>query len=194
MSSARLFPVLICALAASQASARADENNPAAGAYLPAQAAADVLRDFAKADGAFLAADQVKTTYVKTNLASLLSYPTYKLVIVSMTGAQAKTAFERSVSLFPQDNASFLQISGFEVTFNKSAPPWSRIVKATLNGSALDDKKTYTVAMPDELANGVLGYFKVWDKGQITKSFDSTLESILSKKAYVVTTARWTAE
>ena len=194
MSFARPIPFLLIALAASQASARADDNNPAAGAYLPAQAAADVLKDFAKADGAFLAADQVKTTYSKQNLATLLSYPTYKLVIVSLTGAQIKTAFERSVSLYPQDNAIFLQISGFEVTFNKSAAPWSRIVKATLNGTPIDDKKSYTVAMPDELANGVLGYFKVWDKGAITKSFDSTLESILNKKPYATTTPRWTAE
>lgn len=193
MSPACLPSILILALSASH-SAPADDNDPAAGAYTPAQIAADDLRDFAGSDGAFLAADQVKTTYSKQNLATLLSYPTYKLVVMSLTGAQLKTAFERSVSLYPQDNASFLQISGFEVTFSKSAAPWSRVLKVSVGGSPMDDHKTYTVAMPDELANGVLGYFKVWDKSQITKTFANTLESILNRKPYVATSPRWTVE
>ena len=170
------------------------EDTPSNGAYLPAQAAADALRSFAAADGAFLAADQIKTSYSKQDLSSLLAYPTDQLVKVNLTGTQIKHALERGLSLYPQDNSSFLQLSGFEVTFSKSAEPNNRVLKVTVNGSPLDEHKTYSVAMPRLLGNGVLGYFKVWDKGQITKTFDETLEKILSHKAYVATSPRWLAQ
>jgi 2',3'-cyclic-nucleotide 2'-phosphodiesterase (5'-nucleotidase family) len=171
------------------------DDTPGNSAYLPAQAAADVLREYAGVDGAFLGADEVKTTYSKQNLSSLLAFPAVdKLVIVSLTGAELKRAFERSVSLYPQDNPDFLQISGFEVTFNKTADPESRVVKATVGGSPIDDHKTYTVAMPDELGNGALGYFKIWDKGQITKTYDKTVDSILLGKPYAATSPRWSSQ
>ncbi len=190
-------PIFVAALVVFSTHCFASANDNAAnGAYLPAQSAADVLRTFAGADGAFLAADQVKSTptYSKQNLATLLSYPADQLVVVNLTGAQLKQAFERSHSLYPQENSSFLQLSGFEVTFNKSAEPNSRVVKATADGSPLDDHKTYTVAMPRLLGNGVLGYFKVWDKGQISKTFDNTIESILLGKPYVATSPRWSPQ
>jgi hypothetical protein len=171
------------------------EDTPGNSAYLPAQAAADALKSFAGTDGAFLAADQVKDGYSKKDpLSNLLAYPTDQLVIVSLSGTQLKQAFERSVSLYPEDNSSFLQISGFEVTFSKSAEPNSRVVKITVNGAPVDDHKTYTVAMPRLLGNGVLGYFKVWDKTQITTTFPNTIESILLAKKYVDTSPRWSSE
>ncbi len=173
----------------------AQATGPEAGAHQPSQAAADVLKQFAGADGAFMAAGLVKETYQKDNLASLLQYPTDDIVVLTLTGAQIKQAFERSVSLFPQPNTSFLQISGFEVTFNKSNAPDARIVSVTVGGAPLDVTHEYKVAMPSSLGRGGLGYFKIWDKSKITKTFDkTTVESVLKDKKYVETAPRWTAQ
>lgn len=163
------------------------------GSYLPAQAAADDLKAYAQTDGAFLAAGLLKDNYDKTkDLSTMLLYPEDQLMIVKMTGAQLQSAFERSVSLYPQPNTSFLQLSGFDVTFSKSAPIGKRITSVTVNGAPLDISKTYTVAMPSSLGLGGLGYFMVWNKSDITKTFtQTTIESILKGKPYVATSPHW---
>jgi len=171
------------------------QSNPETGSHLPSQAAADVLRSFASVDGAFLAAGLVKETYQKENLASLLQYPADGVVVISLTGSQVKQAFERSVSLYPQPNASFLQISGFEVTFNGSSSPDQRVVSVTAGGAPLDNARTYQIAMPSSLGRGGLGYFKIWDKTKITKTLPgATMESVLKGKAYAETAPRWTVQ
>jgi 2',3'-cyclic-nucleotide 2'-phosphodiesterase (5'-nucleotidase family) len=165
------------------------------GANLAAQSAADVLRDFAGADGAFIAAAQLKDSYQKDNLATLVEHPTGtdEVVIVSLTGAQIKQAFERSLSLYPQPNASFLQISGFEVQFNKGAAPGQRVTGVTAGGSKLDEGRTYQIAMPSTLGRGGMGYFKIWDKAKIVKTFNTTVEEVLKGKRYSDSSPRWSA-
>jgi 5'-nucleotidase/UDP-sugar diphosphatase len=164
-----------------------------AGAHLPSQAAADVLRDFTGADGAFLPAAVIKAGASRENLASLLVFPSDNPVVVSLTGAQVRKAIERSISFYPQGSPFFLQLSGFEVTFKKDASASPRIVSLTQNGSKIDDGRKYNVAMPSTLGRGGQGYFMVWDKNQITKTLDkSTMESILKGKRYVDTTPRYT--
>lgn len=171
------------------------QSNPETGAHLPSQCAADALRSFAGTDGAFLAAGLVKETYDKNDLSTLLQYPTDEIVIVKLSGALLKQAFERSVSLYPQPNASFLQISGFEVTFSKTAAPDSRILGVTAGGMPLDDSRDYQVAMPSSLGRGGLGYFKIWDKSKIVKTIEkATMESVLKDKKYSETSPRWTAQ
>ncbi len=167
--------------------------SPENSAHLPSQAAADVLRDFAGTEGAFLAAGLVKGNYQKTDdLSTLIQYPSDDVVIVTITGAQIKQAFERSLSLFPQPNPSFLQISGFEVTFSKDAPSGQRVVQVRCNNVNLDESKNYQIAMPSSLGRGGLGYFKVWDKTKITKTFENTsVESVLKGKKFVETSSRW---
>lgn len=187
--------VLACALLSVFASstAYAAEDPADIGAHKPSQAAADVIKDFAASDGAFLAAGLVKESYQKDNLASLLMYPTDHLVVVNLSGAQIRQAFERSVSLYPQPNSSFLQISGFEVSFSRKQPPNARVLSVTLpNGAKLEDAKTYTVAMPSALQRGALGYFKIWDKATVVRKYESsTLEEVLKAKPFVETPSRW---
>ena len=168
---------------------------PEVGAHLPSQAAADILRDYATVDGAFLAAGLVKPTFQKSeDLASLIQYPSDELVVVTITGAQVKQAFERSLSLYPEENSGFLQISGFEVTFSKSAPSGQRVLSVRCNGVSLEESKNYRIAMPSSLGRGGLGYFKIWDKAKITKTFEKvTVESILKGKRYAETSSRWVA-
>jgi 5'-nucleotidase/2',3'-cyclic-nucleotide 2'-phosphodiesterase/3'-nucleotidase/5'-nucleotidase len=115
--------------------------------------------------------------------------------VVNLTGAQLRQAFERSLSLYPQPNTSFLQISGFEVTFSRSAATNKRVLNVTASGSALQDGKTYSVAMPSSLGRGGLGYFKIWDKANIKKTYDGvTVESVLRGKSASDTSPRWVAQ
>jgi 2',3'-cyclic-nucleotide 2'-phosphodiesterase (5'-nucleotidase family) len=171
-------------------------DDPVIGGNGPCQDAADAIRAFVGSDGAFLAAGLVRPSFEKDNLASLLKYPTETIVVLNLTGAQIRQAFERSVALFPQPNENFLQISGFEVSFNKNGPPNSRIVSITANGAKLDNAKTYTVAMPSSLARGGLGFFRIWDyKTSTAKSIDNTtVESVLQGKRSTGSASRWQAQ
>lgn len=169
----------------------AQSSDPSTGAHLPSQAAADVVRSVAKTDGAFLAAGYVNPSYEPSNLASLLQFPTEKIVVLDLKGSEVKAAFQRSVSLYPEPNTSFLQISGFTVEFKGSGPTAGRILSVMAEGAPLELARTYTVAMPSGLAEGALGYFKIWDKSKIVKTLDTTVEQALSGKAYSPTSPRW---
>lgn len=183
--------ILSLAVGAALVCAKGDDG-PGTESHLPSQAAADLLRTATGADGAFLAAGLVKETYQADNLASLLQYPTDEVVLVQLTGAQIRQAFERTLSLYPLPNTSFLQISGFEVQFSKDADAGSRVTAITVSGAKFEEGRTYSVAMPSSLGRGGLGYFKIWDKSKITKTFDNmTVESVLKGKRYVETEARW---
>jgi 2',3'-cyclic-nucleotide 2'-phosphodiesterase (5'-nucleotidase family) len=167
----------------------------AAEAHLSSQAAADVLRDATGADGAFLAAGLVRETFQRDNLASLLQYPEDEIVVVALKGSLIRQAFERSLSLYPQQNTSFLQLSGFEVAFDPSGAPGSRIKRVSASGGALDDNRVYNVAMPSSLGRGGLGYFKIWDKSKIVSTLENaTVEKILAGKRFSETSPRWVVE
>jgi 2',3'-cyclic-nucleotide 2'-phosphodiesterase (5'-nucleotidase family) len=164
------------------------------GAYSPGQCAADSLRDFSHADGAFIAAGLLKASMQKDNLAGFFEFSSDDIVVVKLTGAQLKQAFERSLSVYPMPNSSFLQISGFEVTFSGSAPIGQRVKNATASGTPIDNNRTYTIAMPARLGRGGFGYFKIWDKADITQTLSSaTVESILKGKPVTDTSPRWVA-
>lgn len=173
----------------------AQQRGPAVDSHGPSQAAADILRDAANADGAFLAAGLVKESFQSDNLASLMQYPDDEIVVVGITGSQVRQAFERSISLFPQPNTSMLQISGFEVAFDPNAEPGKRIKRVTAGGSPLDEAKTYNIAMPSSLGRGGLGYFKIWDKNKIVSTVaNTTVEKALAGKKLATSAPRWVAE
>jgi 2',3'-cyclic-nucleotide 2'-phosphodiesterase (5'-nucleotidase family) len=170
-------------------------SSPGTEAHLPSQAAADVLRDFAGADGAFLAAGLVKDVPARDNLAALLQFPSDEVVVVKLTGATIRQAFDRSLAFHPQENSSFLQVSGFEITFSRRGDATSRILSITANGSRLDESREYTVAMPSSLGRGGQGYFKLWDKSKIVKTFEGqTVEDVLKGKRFFETSPRWVAQ
>src|SRR4051812_33889945 len=100
----------------------AQSNDPSTGAHLPSQCAADAIRREAASDGAFLAAGYINPSYDQNNLSSLLQFPAEKIVVLNLTGSEIKAALQRSASLYPEPNTSFLQISGFKVEFRGSGP------------------------------------------------------------------------
>ncbi|HLK16304.1 MAG TPA: 5'-nucleotidase [Fimbriimonadaceae bacterium] len=190
----RPWPSILLGLACLSAGALAPAETKETGADLGAQAAADAIKSAASADGAFIAAGMLKDGYDKTqDLASMLLYPEDQIMVVKLTGAQVHDALERSVSLYPQPNTSFLQLSGFEATFNKNASDGKRITSVTAGGVPLNNSSTYTVAMPARLAQGGYGFFKIWGLTDIQKTLENaTVESVLKGKAYTDSSPRWT--
>ncbi len=167
---------------------------PDTEAHGPSQQIADAMRVSADADAAFLPAGMLKSKFDSANLATLLQFPTDEIAVVSLRGSQIRSALERSVSLYPSPNSSFLQISGMAVSFSRGAASEKRITNVNVGSSPLEDGRSYTVAMPMTLARGGLGYFRIWDKNQITKTLTGvTLESLVKGKAATDSAPRWTA-
>lgn len=171
--------------------ASADPLGPDTQSDPAAQAMADSLREAAGSDIAVIPAGVLKAQTDANDLATALQYPTMDIAVVTMSGAQLKDALERSVSLFPSPNTGFLQLSGLTATFSKSAAVGSRVTAISVGG-AYDKSKNYTVAMPGSLARGGMGYFKVWDRTQISKTLQGvTMESLVKGKSKLVKEPRW---
>lgn len=74
------------------------------------------------------------------------------LVQMTMTGAQIIKVLEQQ--WVGQTSPKFLQIAGFEYTWNPAAPVGSRIVEVRLGGVAIDPAASYTVTCNNFLAGG----------------------------------------
>lgn len=168
-------------------------NDVGAGPNARAQAVADEIRSAGAADAAFVAAATFKVPDPGGDLAAFVQFGTEEVVVMGLTGKQILEALERSVSAYPESNNAFLQVSGLDIVFNPNAPANSRILEAKLDGTALDPGKSYSVAMPASLARGAVGYWKIWDKSQISRSTGVTLEQLLKGKTGAVRTPRYTA-
>jgi len=72
------------------------------------------------------------------------------IVMLPLSGADLKRAIEQSLHY---DRVT--QVSGLRYTFDPSRPPMSRVTQITLDdGTALDDAKTYKVAVNNFMATG----------------------------------------
>jgi 2',3'-cyclic-nucleotide 2'-phosphodiesterase (5'-nucleotidase family) len=185
----RLCALLVLATATALAQTGAESFSRAHSA---AQAAADVIREAAGADAAFLPAGLLKEG--SGDLSSMMQYPTDEIVVVALKGSQVRAALERSLANYPQPNGAFLQISGLLVTFSESAAPESRILDIRVGDAPLSADRQYQVAMPVTLARGALGYFKIWERTSIAKSLGTTLEGALKGKTGAVRASRYIAK
>lgn len=180
---------LVCLVAA----VRADD--PSVGATTAGQAVADALKDFTGCEIALIPAGVLKDPEKKDDVSAALSFGSDGVVVVNITGAKIREALERSVSAFPQSNVGFLQVSGLEATFKKSAPANSRITSVMVGTSKLEDGKTYAVAMPVSLQQGQLGYANLWENSPIVKRFkDATLASVVKGRRVGSSSPRWSAQ
>ena len=189
----RRFSWIACWTIAIACAAHAADG-PDTGWFGPAQAAADEIRAATGADVALLAAGMMFPKAKGKDLASLFKYPRDTIVVSRLTGAQLRAALSRSISLYPSPNNGFLQLSGVDVSFKKSAPADGRIVSVTVGGQPLDDVAEYEVAMPIRLARGGYGYLKIWDKKSIKRTIEGlTLENLLKGKPTTDQAPRWKA-
>jgi 2',3'-cyclic-nucleotide 2'-phosphodiesterase (5'-nucleotidase family) len=132
----------------------------------------DAVRDVEKTDAAFIAASSFTDVTIPKGPAAAedflksLEYRDDNIVVVKLTGAQIRRALEHGLTLLPQKNSAFLQVSGISAAIDAGAEKDKRVTSLRIAGSPENATRTYTVAMPSPLANGALGYFKVWDKAK----------------------------
>jgi 5'-nucleotidase / UDP-sugar diphosphatase len=120
-------------------------------------------------------------------LLGMLLYPDEKVVVVDLTGAQFQAALERSLGMLPKPNTGFLQVSGLAATYKSSAPEGQRVVSVSITGQPLETAKVYRVAMPESLAKGGLGYFRIFN-GLKSKDAGSTIGDALTNYVQTVKT------
>jgi hypothetical protein len=167
-------------------------DNPELGPSEAGQSVADVLQSYTSADGAFVPADLISKPLLRNDLATLLSYPKESFVVLTLTGAQIQKAFERSVLLYPDPNAGFLQVAGFEISFRKGALPNSRVTEVKLKGSIVEAAEKYEIAMPDSLREGQLGYSDIWEKAKVFHDYAKvTMQELLAGKHSASSGFRW---
>ena len=69
-------------------------DDPTLGATAPGQAIADSVKNYTSAEAALIPAGEISKPLQKNDLASTLNFPSDGVVVVSLTGAQLKKAFE----------------------------------------------------------------------------------------------------
>jgi hypothetical protein len=154
---------------------------------------ADAVRAELNTDVAFVAASEVKAKDTpfdagqisSSDISALISYPDDPLAEVSITGRALRQALEKSMSIYPQPNLGFLQVSGLEFTFDPSKNVGERVTSVSVGGAPLTDSRAYTVGMTNSMANGALGYWKVWSSGDVKyrhpdKSITKAVEEYLT--------------
>jgi 2',3'-cyclic-nucleotide 2'-phosphodiesterase (5'-nucleotidase family) len=136
---------------------------------------ADAFRAEMHTDISFVAAGDLKVTSVplpagkvqSDQIASLLAYPNDNLAVLALDGRTIREALERSVSGYPRAGLSFLQVSGLKWVFDPARPVGDRVTSISVGEVPIAPEKGYTVAVMSSLADGALGYWKVWSKRNV---------------------------
>lgn len=148
---------------------------------------ADSVRASASVPIAFVAAGTLREVTISKGAADssavsqCIQYPDDKIVILELKGSEIRQAIERSLSVYPQKNLGFLQISGLRIIANAAASKGSRITTISLDSGAFSDESKYTVATTYPVATGAYGYFTIWDKGNVAKGKDLSISEALNK-------------
>ncbi|MDA8869969.1 5'-nucleotidase C-terminal domain-containing protein [Rhizobiaceae bacterium] len=79
-------------------------------------------------------------------------------VKLEVTGAIIRAALEHGLMSAPEAAGSFPHFSGMVVTADLAQPAGSRVTEVMVDGAALDDAKTYTLATNDFMGGGGDGY------------------------------------
>lgn len=153
------------------------KNETAVGALV-----ADTMKAKLDSNLAFLAASELKPktepfpagSISSDSIAGLVSYPDDPLAMLILRGSVIKQTLEKSVSMYPQSNLSFLHVSGLQFTFEPSRRSGDRVTSVKINGTNLNEEFYYTVAVTNSLANGALGYWKIWSKDDVKQRFPDT--------------------
>lgn len=148
----------------------------------------DALCDVSGADIALLPAAAFNEISISRDtppaevVSRLLPYRDDRVVVLKLTSAQIRQALERALTLYPQPNAGFLQVSGLTVTFDPAKPAGERVVRVEVGKERkeeLNPSREYRVATSATLAYGALGYFKVWERSAVERELNRTVGEAL---------------
>ena len=89
----------------------------------------------------------------KGHLAAVFPFGNY-VVTMDVTGAQLLAMLENGVSLVPAEDGRFPQVSGLTFKYDPAQPAGSRVFDVKVNGEALEEGKTYSLATNDYIAAG----------------------------------------
>lgn len=82
------------------------------------------------------------------------------IAVLGLKGIQVKSVLEHSVSMLPEADGRFMQISGIIAEFDAAMPVGSRLVSVTLSdGFPVVDNREYIVATTDYIARGGEGFY-----------------------------------
>lgn len=127
---------------------------------------ADAFRAGTKADIALVNGGTIRANATfavgaisKRDVVSMLPFEN-PIIKVEATGVQIKAALENGVSQVAETKESgrFPQVAGLQFEYDARKPAGLRVVKVTINGQPLDEKKTYSMASPTFLIGGGDGY------------------------------------
>lgn len=131
---------------------------------------ADALRSQAGADLALVNGSALRSPYTidkgpvsEQILKKALAYPDEKVAALKLRGSAVIAALERGLALLPKPNKGFLQISGLKVWYDPTQPPEHRVGLVEHKDKRLSPDRIYQVAMPNSLAKGGLGYFRIFE-------------------------------
>ncbi|KAF5708134.1 5' nucleotidase [Fusarium globosum] len=125
----------------------------------------------------FINAGGVRATIDEGNITRgevLTSFPFGNAIVeLTFTGAELKEVFEGAVTGVNQKNkkeiTSWFQVSkGLKIEYNPDNKNGSKLVNATLNGEAFEDKTKYRVVTLDFLAGGGDNFFSIDAKNLAT--------------------------
>lgn len=136
---------------------------------------ADAFRSQMRTDIAFVAAGDLKASDTElpagkvsaADVSALLAYPDDILTVLVLNGKTIVDALERSVAGYPRPGLGFLQVSGLKYSFDAGKKSGERVTSVTIADKPIAPDKTYTVAVMKSLADGALGYWKVWSKTNV---------------------------
>jgi 2',3'-cyclic-nucleotide 2'-phosphodiesterase (5'-nucleotidase family) len=153
---------------------------------------ADAVRSALGTDFAFVSASELKERDAQIpkglittdDVTAFIAYTDDPIWKMKLTGKQVKQALERSIIIYPKNNLGFLQVSGLRFTYDPSQPPENRVTQVFIGekgNKQLQDTTVYTVAMTSSMANGALGYWKIWSKDDVDKPTETTIPQAIDQ-------------
>ncbi|MDR0952468.1 MAG: bifunctional metallophosphatase/5'-nucleotidase [Oscillospiraceae bacterium] len=123
---------------------------------------ADALRESAGAEVALLNGGNINAplpegAVTRGQINDILPYSN-QMLLAAVTGSVLREALEHSVSVYPQAQGGFMQVSGLKFIFDPAKPAGERILYIEVGGKRLEDTREYTLTTNDFIASGGDGY------------------------------------
>ncbi|HML46103.1 MAG TPA: 5'-nucleotidase, partial [Clostridia bacterium] len=123
---------------------------------------ADAARSVTGADAALITGGSIRATIeagtiTRGDVVNVLPFGN-NVVVKRVKGSALREALEFALSVYPEQNGGFLQVSGITLRFKPANEAGRRIVELLIGGSPVEDEKEYAVALNAALTKGEGGY------------------------------------